>query len=262
MPLLGLLLAFLFYGPDTLPASDPEAAASSWLRAGLTVMFAYQGFEIVPVIAGHVRSSAESVPFATVGALLVAIVLYVGLVWACVSALPDLAGSQAPLADAAAVLGGATLSRAVAWGTSVSALGICLGMMVTTPRYLSALASGDRALLGLEREAPSGVPLRALLVTWVIVMVMVNLGDLTELFALSAMAVLMQFGVTAASLVVLARRRQRGLVPGHAWLAVPTLALGLALVTFGATRREVLVASGTVATGIALAALTRPRVAA
>ena len=135
-------------------------------------------------------------------------------------------------------------------------------MMVTTPRYLSALASGDRALLGLEREAASGVPLRALLVTWAIVTVMVNLGELSELFVLSAMAVLMQFGVTAASLVVLARRRQRGLVPRHAWLAVPMLALGLALVTFGATRREVLVAGGTVATGIALAALARPRVAA
>ena len=45
--------------------------------------------------------------------------------------------------------------RLVAWGTSVSALGICLGMMVTTPRYLSALAAGERELLGLEREATS-----------------------------------------------------------------------------------------------------------
>ena len=115
VPLVGLLLAFVLHGPGALPASDPDGATTSWLRAGLTVMFAYQGFEIVPVIAGHVRSSAESVPFATVGALVVAIVLYVGLVWACVSALPALADSAAPLADAAAVLGGAALSKGVAW---------------------------------------------------------------------------------------------------------------------------------------------------
>jgi basic amino acid/polyamine antiporter, APA family len=262
LPLAALLLAFFLHGPSSIPPSESGGAATSWLRAGLTVMFAYQGFEIVPVIAGHVRSSARSVPFATVGALLVAIVLYVGLAWACVSALPRLSESAAPLADAAAALGGATLSRGVAWGTSVSALGICVGMMVTTPRYLSALAAGERALFGLEREAASGVPLRALLVTWAIVTVMVNLRDLSELFALSAMAVLMQFGVTAASLVVLARRGQRGLAPRHAWLAVPTLALALVLVYFGATPREVLVAAGTVVTGVALAAFARPRAAA
>ncbi len=257
LPLLALLLAFFIHGPGTLPR--PEAATTSWLRAGLTVMFAYQGFEIVPVIAGHVRSSARSVPFATVGALLVAIVLYVGLVWACVSALPGLASSPAPLAEAAAVHGGPGLSRMVAWGTSVSALGICVGMMVTTPRYLSALAAGERELLGLDREGRNGVPLRALLVTWAIVTVMVNLGDLSELFALSAMAVLMQFGVTAASLVVLARRRERGLLPRHAWLALPTLLLGLTLVTFGATRREAVVAAVTVLLGLVVATLTKPR---
>jgi APA family basic amino acid/polyamine antiporter len=261
VPLVALLAAFVLRGP-TVPPADAAASATSWLRAGLTVMFAYQGFEIVPVIAGHVRSSARSVPFATVGSLLAAIVLYVGLAWACVSALPALAESQAPLADAAAVHGGAALARGVAVGTSVSALGICLGMMVTTPRYLSALAAGERALLGLDREAPSGVPLRALFVTWAIVTVMVNLNELSELFALSAMAVLMQFGVTAASLVVLARRGERGLVPGHAWLALPTLAVGLVLVTFGGTARELAAAAATVVTGVALAAATRPKAVA
>jgi amino acid transporter len=147
----------------------------------------------------------------------------------------------------------------VYWGTSVSALGISLGMMVTTPRYLSALAAGERELMGLDREARSGVPLRALFVTWAVVTAMVNLGDLSELFALSAMAVLMQFGVTAASLVVLARRRERGLRPRHAWLALPTFALGVTLVTFGATRREILVATATVVTGFLLAAVAKRR---
>jgi amino acid transporter len=257
LPLLALLLAFLLRGPERLAL--PAVVDPSWLRAGLTVVFACQGFEIVPVIAGHVRSSARAVPFATVGSLLAAIVLYVGLVWACVAALPGLAASPAPLAEAAAVYGGETLSQVVAWGTSVSALGICLGMMVTTPRYLSALAAGERELLGLEREARSGVPLRALVVTWAIVTVMVNLGELSELFALSAMAVLLQFGVTAASLVVLARRRERGLTPRHAWLAVPTLALGLVMVVFAATGREVLAAVATILAGGALAVVAKRR---
>ena len=163
LPLFALVAAFLAFG-----GRDPAAAAGpaevSWLRAGLTVMFAYQGFEIVPVIAGQVRSSARSIPFATVGSLLLSILLYVGLVWACVAALPGLATEATPLAAAARLHGGQGLSRLVAWGTSLSALGICFGMMVTTPRYLSALASGERELFGLDRINERGVPMRALVV--------------------------------------------------------------------------------------------------
>ncbi|WP_404373516.1 APC family permease [Corallococcus coralloides] len=258
VPLAALLGAFFFLPVREVPPPLP-ATGASWLTAGLTVMFAYQGFEIVPVIAGQVRASERTVPLATVGSLLLAMLLYVGLVWACVAALPDLAGASAPLAQAAGVWGGAGLERLVGAGTSVSALGICVGMMVTTPRYLSALASGERSLFGLERMSASGVPMRALAVTWALVLGFVNLGDLSELFALSAIAVLMQFGVTAAALAVLSLRRERDLRPVHALLALPTLVLGLTLVTFGASAREAAVASVAVLAGLALMRLSRPR---
>ncbi|RKG59051.1 APC family permease [Corallococcus sp. AB011P] len=258
VPLAVLLGAFFFLPDRDVPPPLP-ATGASWLKAGLTVMFAYQGFEIVPVIAGQVRASERTVPMATVGSLLLAMLLYVGLVWACVAALPDLARATAPLAQAAGVWGGAGLERLVGAGTSVSALGICVGMMVTTPRYLSALASGERSLFGLEQMSASGVPMRALAVTWALVLGFVNLGDLSELFALSAIAVLMQFGVTAAALAVLSLRRERNLRPVHALLAVPTLVLGLTLVAFGASAREAAVASVAVLAGLALMRLSRPR---
>ncbi|WP_370645447.1 APC family permease [Corallococcus sp. EGB] len=258
VPLAALLGACVLLSHPDVPPPLP-ATGTSWLSAGLTVMFAYQGFEIVPVIAGQVRASERTVPMATVGSLLVAVLLYVGLVWACVIALPALAHENAPLARAAGVWGGAGLERLVSAGTSVSALGICVGMMVTTPRYLSALAGGERSLFGLERMSASGVPMRALAVTWALVLGFVNLGDLSELFALSAIAVLMQFGVTAAALAVLSLRRERGLRPVHALLAAPTLVLGLTLVAFGASAREAAVASVTVLAGLALIRLSRPR---
>jgi amino acid transporter len=258
LPLLALLGAFLaFRGSLPSPAGMPSEV--SWLRAGLTVMFAYQGFEIVPVIAGQVRSSAKAIPIATVGSLVLSMALYMGLVWACVAALPGLPSVGAPLVEAARVYSGAWFASVVAAGTSVSALGIALGMMVTTPRYLSALASGKRVLFDLDQLAPNGVPLRALVVTWAIVTAFVQAGDLGELFALSSIAVLMQYGVTAASLIVLALRRERELRPVQAWLAVPTLGLGIALVAFGATKREVLVALGAVLVGLILTRVAKQR---
>ena len=126
---------------------------------------------------------------------------------ACVTALPDarlVGGAARGHGRASSAAPG--LARLVAAGTSVSALGISFGMMVTTPRYLSALAAGERTLFGLERMSASGVPLRALAVTWLVVATIVSLGELGELFVLSSIAVLMQFGTSALALLVLAWR--------------------------------------------------------
>jgi amino acid transporter len=248
-PLLLLLAAWAVYsGPTVSP--PPLQPSMGWLRAGLTAMFACQGFEVVPVIAGQVRSSARAVPRATVGSLVLSVTLYVGLAWACVVALPDLASSRAPLVDAAGVLGGAGLGTLVFVGTSVSAGAIAFGMMVVTPRYLSSMAAGEGGLLGLDRIAADGVPRRALFVTWVLVAAFVAAGELGELFALSSLAVLMQFGVTAAALLALAFRRERGLQPRDAWPAPLTLVVAVGLAAFGATAREGLVAGGVVAVGL------------
>lgn len=251
VPLLLLVAAFvLAWG--RLPPAEPASPTVGWWRAALTAVFACQGFEIVPVIAGQVRASARAVPFATVGSLVLAVALYLALVLACVTALPGLASAAAPLAEAGAVLGGPGLAQLVALGTSISALGITFGMMVTTPRYLSALAAGEHELLGLDRVSPKGVPTRALAVTWLVVATIVSLGDLGQLFALSSIAVLMQLGTSALALVVLALRRERGLAPRSAWPALPTLAVALVLVATGATVREGQVAAGAALVGLLL----------
>jgi APA family basic amino acid/polyamine antiporter len=258
LPLLALVGAWALFAHPAMVAA-PAPAQASWLRAALTVLFAYQGFEIVPVIAGQVRSVSRAVPFATIGSLLLAILLYTGLVTAAVDTVPQLASSPAPLAAAGGALGGAFLGGLVSWGTSLSSLGIAFGMLVTTPRYLSALASGSRTLLGFDRFGARGVPMRAVAVTWGLVAAMVLLGDLSELFALSSAAVLAQYGVTAASLAVLAARRERGLRPLDAWPALPTLVLAIGLVAFGATGRELGVAAIVVVVGLGLHQLARPR---
>jgi amino acid transporter len=258
LPLLLLVGVFAVLARG-LPEARGGAPSASWLAAGLTVMFALQGFEIVPVVAGQARASSRAVPLATVGSLLLAILLYAALALACVTALPALSSSTAPLADAAGALGGHGLAQLVAAGTSVSALGIAFGMMVTTPRYLSSLAAGEHHLLGLDRVTEKGVPLPALAVTAAVVALVVGSGELAELFALSSIAVLAQYGVSAAALVVLARRRSLGLRPRDAWPALPTALVAIALVAFGATAREGLVAATTLLLGLLLLGLARRR---
>ncbi|MFP2913778.1 hypothetical protein ACLESD_54115, partial [Pyxidicoccus sp. 3LFB2] len=66
---------------------------------GLTVMFAYQGFEIVPVScrAGRARPSRRRAPGHGGRRCSPPCSSTWAVVWACVAALPELATSPAPL---------------------------------------------------------------------------------------------------------------------------------------------------------------------
>ncbi len=228
-------------------AAVTGSTPASWAAAALAATFAFQGFEIVPVVAGHAERGDRAVPRATLGALLGAAVLYALLQAACVWAVPGLSGSKAPLVEAAGVLGGARWATALGAGTNVSSLGIAFGMAAMTPRYLAALSVELGAWLG--RESSRGVPLGAVGVTAALVLALLGAGDLGELFALSSVAVLAQFGATALALAELGRRRQRGLTPAQAWPAPFALGAALAL-GWGGTRREWQVAAGAVIAGL------------
>jgi basic amino acid/polyamine antiporter, APA family len=262
VPLVALAAAFALTGFAVATAPGPQTVPSlSWFRAGLLATFAFQGFEIAPVIAGQVRASERAVPLALYGSLALVSAFYVVLQAACVASLPGLADSHAPLADAAWVLGGADLSRLIVVGTSLSALGISFGMIAMTPRYLSALANGGRQLpFGFERVAANGVPLYALALTWGLVCLLHLMGgNLAEIFALSGATVLLQYGVTALALLALARRAERGFTRRDAWPVLPALAVTLVLVS-GAEAREAAIASGALALGLVLRVAHRSRI--
>lgn len=222
VPLLALVGLAVFGAARASAAaaghSGAALVASHPLRAALMMTFLFQGFEVVPVIAGQARSPTRAVPIAVTGSLAGAAALYVALFGVVVRGVPDLAHSAAPLADCARAYGGDGWGRALAITTSVSALGIALGMFATTPHYLAALAPEARFAAMTAR----GVPLRALGITLGLVAAVVLLGDLAQLFTLSSLAVVLQYGVVSASLVRLAARegRARGVLLGVAALAV------------------------------------------
>lgn len=246
LPLLLIAALFLMAGP-TLPSAGAPARAD-FARAALVVVFATQGFEIVPVPAGNARGSARVVPAATILSLVAASALYVVLHAACLTSLPGLAVEPAPLVAAGNALGGARVARMVAVGTNLSALGIAFGMFAMTPRYLAALGRPDGLGLWVAREDRRHVPQRALWLTALAVSAAVVSGRLMELFALSSVAVVAQYGMSVAALAKLSFRRTLGLSPWHA-LAAP-LALGAVwLVARAARAGELLVAAGVLALG-------------
>ena len=208
----------------------------------LPVLFSLQGFEVVPLPAAQVERPRTTIPFATLGSLAIASVLYLLLHAACVHALPDLAAHELPLADAALVYGGDRFRGLIVIATSVSALGIVIGMLAMTPRYLAPLGDQDALGLGLGEQSGNAVPLRATWVTFALLVLILSAsarwGSVSSLLALSSLSVTVQYGATAAALFALARKRTRSLAPRDAW-PVP-FALGSCLLMIaGASAREI-----------------------
>ncbi len=235
-------------------AGAAGAGAPGWGRAALLAVFALQGFEIVPVPRGHARPGRWAVPAATLGSLLLAAGLYAAIQAACVWSVPDLPRRASPLVAAAAALGGAGLGRLVAVGANVSAIGIAFGMAAMTPRYLVALATDDLGpRLGgwLRAESAGQVPLHALAVTAGAVALLVSGRALAGLFALSGLAVLVQYAASALALAKLAWTRAHGLRRRDA-LWAPLSAGAVAFMVSGAQPGELAILAGVIVAGVAL----------
>lgn len=250
LPLIMLTLVGAYAVATHVVVPEPaiQAAHSNQLgRAVLIVVFALQGFEVVPVLAGS-SHTLRGVSAATLGTLGSCMLFYCVLHALCVYALPDLAVHKAPLVGAAAVLGGPVSARIVSMGQIISAIGIAFGQSVTTPRYLATLGRADALGSWLGAEDARRVPQRALWITTAGVIVCVLREDLGSLFALSSIAVLAQYSVATLALTVLAQRGVHGVERRQRYWALPAL-VGILLVAQGAEARELLTTAGVTALG-------------
>lgn len=197
---LGTLLpSALASTPPALPWGEPLG------RATLLVVFALQGFEVVPVLAGRATSSRH-VQRATLASLFICAILYALLQAVCAQALAGQPAQGAPLVHAADALAGPVAMRLLAVGQLISALGIAFGQVITTPYYLAVLGKPDGLGSWLGQTRDNGVPQRALLLTATFLTVLVLVQQLGTLFVLSSVAVLAQYAVAACSLLWLSRR--------------------------------------------------------
>ena len=146
--------------------------------------------------------------------------------------------------------------------TNVSAFGIAVGMMAMTPRYLAPLGQPDALGFRLDEQTARGVPLRAFVVTYALLAVILvanaRWGSIGHLLALSSLCVTAQYAVTAAALFVLASRKTAGLRARDRWPA-PFALIACGVLAAGSSQLEIPVALGMLLVGFLLRA-ARPLV--
>ena len=200
---------------DWTQVSFDWRAIPSWSALGsslVLVVFAYAGMETALVPSGEVRDPARHVPRATLGAIVIVVLLYIGIQAACQGLLgPELPHNTAPLADAADTLWAPARNLLLATAC-VSMLGFLMGNLFSSSRLLFALGRDGflpRAF-GVV-DARHRVPMLGLAAHAGIAIALAVVGSFEALALVSGGAICLVFAAVAAA----AWRTQRMDLRGH-----------------------------------------------
>lgn len=226
----------------------------------LLLIFAFGGYETVPVPAGEAKDPRTAVPFALVMTVVIVTVVMVLVQVVALGTLEKLEGSATPLADAAGRFMGPMGALLLTIGAVISTSGNSMGQALSGSRSLFALAEqGDipRGVFGYVHpryRTPTG----AILVTCGVSLVLAISGTFVALAAASAVARLLVYVATAASTIVLRQPRFEGQVrpatfrlPGGP--VIPILAILVSLsILWGATQTQLIAGTSALVVGAVL----------
>lgn len=162
------------------------------------VMFAYSGMETALVPSGELRDPARNVPRATIAAILLVVLLYLGLQIVGQGLLgPKLADSGVPIADTAAALWGP--GRTLLLITAcISMAGFLLGNLLGTSRLVFALGRDGYLPRAFGRvTATHRVPLLALIAHAALAWVLALGGTFDTLALISGGAICLMYGLVS-----------------------------------------------------------------
>lgn len=201
MVILGAALVSFFLGVQT--TVSPQLLATSWEgtedSASFWIVFAIffpavTGFTQGVSMSGDLKNPADSLPRGTFAAIGVSTLVYAAAMFALAASIPstELAGDYDSLQKVAVVPW--LIDAGVLSATLSSALASFLG----APRILQALARDHLfpALAPFEAGAgPTGNPRRAVVLTAVIALATIGLGDLDAIAAVVSMSFLISYGL-------------------------------------------------------------------
>jgi basic amino acid/polyamine antiporter, APA family len=242
-----VVIGIFFIDPALLvPHQSPSLAQLS--STGLLLIFAFGGYEIIPVPAGEARDPRRAVPFALIMTIVIVTIVMTLVQVVALGTFPGLAGSKTPLVDAAVLFMGGTGAALLTIGAVVSTTGNNMGQALSGSRNLFALAAqGDLPRFFGSVHPRFRTPVNAILVTSAVSLVLAVSGRYADLALVSALSRLLVYVATCASALRLRspafapRVTPPGFVVPFGPL-IPGTAIVISLAMIAGARREQLVA--------------------
>jgi amino acid transporter len=222
------------------PGASPSIGELS--ASGLLLIFAFGGYEIVPVPGGEARNPRRDVPFALIMTIVIVTLVMTLAQIVAVGTLPGLASSKTPLADAAALFLGAGGAAMITIGAVFSTSGNNMGQALSGSRNLFALAEQGDLPPFFGRVHPTfRTPVNAILVTAGVSLALALSGTFQSMAAASAISRLLVYVATCASTLRLRSPRFDGTVKPPVFVVplgpvIPLAAIAIAMtILAGAT---------------------------
>jgi len=240
------LALFIVFGLPAIDASrlgaGPLPALSELSRSALLLIFAFGGYEVIPVPAGESKDPRRAVPFALIMTIVVVTIVLTLAQIVSMGTLPNLPASKTPLADASALFMGAAGAATITLGAVFSTLGNNMGQALSGSRSLYALAEqGDLPRVFGRVSRRFGTPVVAILFTAAVSLVLALTGSFVTMAQASAVSRLVVYVATCASALRLRSAAFDGRIAAPTIRVplgpvIPLAAIGIALsILFGAT---------------------------
>jgi amino acid transporter len=219
-------------------------------KSALLLIFAFGGYEVIPVPAGESRDPQRTVPFALIMTIVVVTLVLTLAQVVALGTLPGLATSKTPLADASARMMGATGAVVITLGAVLSTLGNNMGQALSGSRSLFALAeNGDVPRVFAKVSPRFGTPVVAILFTAGVSLALATSGTFAGMALASAVSRLVVYVATCAAALRLRSPRFAGEVaPAKMTVpfgpVIPVLAILIALAILFGAKPEQLRAGG------------------
>jgi len=210
--IVGVILAGLFFGK----AHAPETAAvapltfSGFIAALVAALWAYDGWNNVSMVSSEVKQPQKNLPRALIGGTLIVIAIYLAANWAYFHVMKpsEVAGGTRVAADMMSRIYGAPGAALVSIGAMISMFAALNGSILSGSRVPYAAARDGLFFNSVARVHPTHhTPSISIVVLSLWSCLLVLSGKYDDLFNLVIFASWILYGMTAAAVLVLRRKR-------------------------------------------------------
>jgi amino acid transporter len=213
IPLIVFVAVGLFFISPARFTLAARPSLGSFSAAVFILVYVFSGFEAVLVNSGEIRQPRRVIPFALVVALSASVVLFLLIQVVCIGTLPELAGSERPLADASHNFLGALGPAIISAGALIGILGTLNVIMLACTRLPFAMAvQGQLPVLLARVHRRFRTPHVSILVSAAAVLLLALPGTFIYALKFTVITRVIVYASTCAALPIL-RRRGRVAVP-------------------------------------------------
>jgi amino acid transporter len=259
LPLVAFVAVGIFFVDWLKLADSPPVSLEGLSSSALLLIFAFGGYEVIPVPAGEAKDPRRAVPFALIMTIAGVTILLILAQVVTIGTLPSLATSKTPLADSAALFLGAAGAAMITLGAVFSTSGNNVGQALSGSRNLYALAEqGDLPPFFGRVHPRFHTPANAIVVTSAVSLLLAVSGTFQTMAAASAISRLIVYVATCASVLQLRKVRFRDVVKPAGFTVpggpvIPSVAIVIALaILAGATRLQLVAGVVALAVGAVL----------